>query len=310
MLITKEQYDSHFDALINSGVACDNLTPLAPVCPICLHPFSNERATSVATKEDAPPQSLGGTKVALTCKKCNNSAGRDIDIHLVNLLKHLDQRSFHKGSTRRVRIYDGSEIVNGLLTVGDNKELTLEVLKKINDSRKLPNILSQWKPEKDLSFSNQKLKLSEKNLNAAILKTAYILLYSKLGYSVLLWDEYNQIREQIQNPDLTIVPPLWTMQNLGIKDGIYYSNECWLRGFFVVFSVTNQDTQKKRQITVLLPAPQSDFQVANYFLSKIQPGDRLRIGNITNIDFLTCSQNINQLNQWAYGKSLLIYVST
>lgn len=310
MLITTEQYDSHFNALISSSIVYDKLTPLVPICPICLQPFSDIQATSVATKEDAPPQSLGGTKVVLTCKKCNNSAGRDIDIHLVNLLKHLDQRNFHKGSTRRVRIYDGSDIVNGVLTVSDNKKLTLEILKKINDSRKLPNILSKWEPERNLSFTNQKLKLSEINLNTGILKTAYILLYSKLGYSVLLWEEYNQIREQIQKPNLTIVPPLWTMQDLGIKDGIYYNNECWLKGFFVVFSVTNPDTQKKRQITVLLPAPQSDFQVANFFLRKIRPEDKLRIGNITNIDFLTCSQNINQLNQWAYGKSLLIYVSS
>ena len=174
---------------------------------------------------------------------------------------------------------------------------------------RLFHILSKWEPERNLSFTDQKLKLSEINLNTGILKTAYILLYSQLGYSVLLWEEYNQIREQLQKPNLTIVPPLWTMQDLGIKDGIYYNNECWLKGFFVVFSVTNPDTQKKRQITVLLPAPQSDFQVANYFLRKIRPGDKLRIGNITNIDFLTCSQNINQLNQWAYGKSLLIYVS-
>lgn len=309
MLITQEQYDSHFNALTGSGISYKKLNPLVPLCPICLQPFSNTDAAREATKEDAPPQSLGGSKVVLTCKKCNNSAGRDIDIHLVNLLKHLDQKNFQTGSTRRVKIFDGSEIVNGVLSVGDNMELTLEILKKINDSRKLPNILSQWKPEKDLSFINQKLKLSESNLNAGILKTAYILLYSKLGISVLLWDEYNKIREQILKPNLTIVPPLWTMQDLGIKDGIYYNNECWLRGFFVVFSVINPDTQKKRQITVLLPAPQTDFQVANYFLKRIQPGDKLRIGNISDVDFLNSPMNIKQLYQWAYGKSLAIYQS-
>ena len=194
----------------------------------------------------------------------------------------------------------------GCYQLGDNRELTLEILKKINDSRKLPNILSQWKPEKNLSFTNQKLKLSENNLNAGILKTAYILLYSQLGVSVLLWNEYNKIREQILKPNLKIVPSLWTMQDLGINDGIYYNNECWLRGFFVVFSVINPDTQKKRQITVLLPAPQTDFQVANYFLKRIQPGDKLRVGNISEIDFLNSPMNIKQLNQWAYGKSLVI----
>lgn len=309
MLITSDQYDNHFRAMSESGILEDNSVPLMPICPICLQPFSETDLSRMETKEDAPPQSLGGTKVVLTCKNCNNSAGRDIDIHVVNLLKHFDQKNFQKGSTRRVKIYDGTEIVNGILSVDHNKELKLEILNKINDSRKLPNILSQWKPEKDLSFTNQPLKLSETNLNTGILKTAYILLYSKLGYSVLFWREYHLIREQIMKPHLNILPPLWTMQELGIKDGIYYNNEVWLRGFFVVFSVKNPDTQKKRQITVFLPAPQTDFHIANYFLKRIRPGDKIRIENISEIDFLNNPLNIRQLNQWSYGKSLVLYRS-
>lgn len=306
MLISKEQYESHFNALMDSKISLKNLTPLVQICPICLQPFSDSDSTKMATKEDAPPQSLGGSKIVLTCKHCNNTAGRDLDIHLVNFLKHFDQNNFQNGSVRRVKIYDGSEIVNGVLSVGKNKELTLEVLTKINDSRKLSKILSQWVPHKNLSFTNQKLKLSENNLNAAILKTAYILLYSHIGYSVLLWDNFDLIRKQILDPSLNIIPSLWTMQDLNINDGVYYNNNCWLRGFFVVFSVINPDTRIKRQITVLLPVPQTDFSIANYFLNRIKPGDKLQIRDITDIDFLNNSTNISQLNLWAYGNSLAI----
>lgn len=306
MLISKEQYESHFNALMDSEISLKNLTTLVQICPICLQPFSDSDSTKMATKEDAPPQSLGGSKIVLTCKHCNNTAGKDLDIHLVNFLKHFDQISFHNGSTRRVTIYDGSEKVNGVLSVGNNKELSLEITTKINDSRKLSKILSQWEPLKDLNFTNQKLKLSVNNLNTAILKTAYIILYSHLGYSILLWEKYDLIRKQIQEPNLNIIPSLWTMQDLNINDGIYYNSNCWLRGFFVVFSVINPDTKIKRQITVLLPTPQTDFYIANYFLNRIKPGDKMRIRDITNIDFLNNSTNINQLNLWAYGKSLAI----
>lgn len=306
MLIIPEQFDNHFDALKKSGISLDRLNPLIPICPICLQPFSENEPMKKATKEDAPPQSLGGRKLVLTCKCCNNSAGKDIDIHLVNFLKHIDQKDLIKGSNRRIKIYDGDEIVNGNLVVGDNKELTMEILKKNNDSRMLQNILIGWNENKQLSFSNQKTKLDKHNLTVGVLKTAYILLYSSIGYSLLLWKEYDQIRRQILNPNDKIIPPLWTMQELGIKDGIYYTNDCWLRGFFVVYSVVNPDTQKKRQVAVLLPAPQSDFQIAYYFLSKISKGDKVRIGSLNNVDFLNNSQNIKQLNLWAHGKSLLI----
>lgn len=306
MLIIPEQFDNHFGALRKSGISLEQLNPLIPICPICLQPFSENEPMKKATKEDAPPQSLGGSKLVLTCKSCNNSAGKDIDIHLVNFLKHIDQKALLKGSNRRIKIFDGEETVNGNLVVGDNKELTMEILRKNNDSRKLQNILTGWREDKQLSFSNQKMKLEKHYLDVGILKTAYVLLYSSIGYSLLLWKEYDPIRTQILNPNDKIMPPLWTMQDLGIKDGIYYNNDCWIRGFFVVFSVINSDTQNKRQIAALLPAPQSDFQVANYFLSKISKGDRIRVECLNSVDFLNSPSNIKQLNLWAHGESLSI----
>lgn len=73
MLISNSQYKNHFDALIKADISIPKHLSLELKCPICLDCFGEVNSTKMATKEDASPTSLGGTKVAFTCKKCNNS---------------------------------------------------------------------------------------------------------------------------------------------------------------------------------------------------------------------------------------------
>jgi hypothetical protein len=47
------------------------------ICPICQRQFSEDYLDNshknYLTLEDAPPFALGGSKIALTCKECNNA---------------------------------------------------------------------------------------------------------------------------------------------------------------------------------------------------------------------------------------------
>ena len=58
------------------------------ICPICLNSFNKEQLNKLSM-EDAPQASLGGKKIAITCKKCNNTCGHETDIHLVNFITYL-----------------------------------------------------------------------------------------------------------------------------------------------------------------------------------------------------------------------------
>jgi len=307
MLISESQFQNHFEALMRTGM---NLTinPLEQICPICMRPFSEVSEMTRATKEDAPPASLGGSRIALTCKKCNSSCGQNADIHVVNFIKRIDQRQFVEGSNRRVKINNQIIPVNAELIVGKDKELLLNVSKTNNDRRQIDNVLSLWKENAILDFQNSKLKLELSNLNSGILKTAYILLYSHIGYSLFNWREYDSIRAQIQSPEKSIIPPLWTCQDISVPDGIYIHNEVWLRGFFVVFTLKDKNTLVSHKVIVLMPAPQTDMRIAHFFLTRIEPGDRLSLINITKIDYLDNSNNIVQLNKWANGQSLKAFI--
>src|SRR5690348_9023542 len=53
------------------------------VCPICLRAFAEEALTDgLLTREHAPPRSVGGQRLALTCKSCNSTAGYAADSDL------------------------------------------------------------------------------------------------------------------------------------------------------------------------------------------------------------------------------------
>lgn len=51
-------------------------------CPLCANPFTREDLVEGRlTAEDVPPLSVGGRKILLTCKSCNNNQGSAIDSH-------------------------------------------------------------------------------------------------------------------------------------------------------------------------------------------------------------------------------------
>jgi hypothetical protein len=58
------------------------------LCPICLRAFTTNdldiNRANFLTLEDAPPDALGGKKVALTCKQCNNVCGTSIDHQFIS----------------------------------------------------------------------------------------------------------------------------------------------------------------------------------------------------------------------------------
>src|SRR5689334_201417 len=70
------------------------------VCPICLRAFDEVTLHDGAvTREHAPPESVGGTRVALTCKPCNDSSGSGADS---DLRREADVIGFATGSMREV----------------------------------------------------------------------------------------------------------------------------------------------------------------------------------------------------------------
>lgn len=56
-------------------------------CPCCLTVYDHASVDiGNLTIEHVPPEGVGGRGLPLTCKECNNSAGREFDSHAVTRL--------------------------------------------------------------------------------------------------------------------------------------------------------------------------------------------------------------------------------
>lgn len=235
-------FASHLDLLRNEGITTDTGEY---ICPICLNKFDSSQLSELSL-EDAPQASLGGNKIAITCKKCNNTCGHEIDSHLVNFIKYIEEKEFLPDSDRRVKIFDDEKIVNATLEVGNHRELKIIIPDKINNPTTLSNHISKMKERVIIDIQNNSLKIDMKKVSVAILKNAYILLFAKFGYSFLLNKFYNQLREQILEPMRYIIQDgLRTKQStIAVSDGIYFSNNNLYKGFFVIYSLKRLKTHR------------------------------------------------------------------
>ncbi len=142
------------------------------ICPICLRKFSAEQFDKLSL-EDAPQASLGGRKIAITCKCCNNNCGHNIDNHLVRFITLLDQKDFIEGSDRQVRIFRNNDVINAILKVNENKDLTLKIPRKMNVPQLFESVVDLQEGD-IIDIQNKKLGIDIRNVSAAILKNTYI----------------------------------------------------------------------------------------------------------------------------------------
>ena len=66
------------------------------VCPLCRDSFDRSQIATDLTVEHAPPSSIGGRGIALTCRACNSRSGSQLD---AELLHHHNTRQLARGGT-------------------------------------------------------------------------------------------------------------------------------------------------------------------------------------------------------------------
>jgi len=184
------------------------------LCPICLREFSERHLTPLLkenhlTLEDAPPDSLGGSRIALTCKECNNTCGHTIDWHLTEAIHYRDSQAFYKGSVHPGKIAVDGKYVTVELTAEGNGVLKAYHRIAKNNPTVLEKFIFGLKNKTIgpiLNFERPAPKFLKERVNYAIVKTNYIITFSKFGYIFLLNPIYNDIRSQLLNPTQVIYP--------------------------------------------------------------------------------------------------------
>lgn len=105
--------------------------PVYP-CPICLRPFSAAALIDGRlSTEHVPPRSVGGRKLLLTCKGCNNSAGTKLDADAKAKERVRTAMAGDLGQAERVRVRFGDLVVNGELHTSEGR-YSLHIPQHIN----------------------------------------------------------------------------------------------------------------------------------------------------------------------------------
>lgn len=274
------------------------------ICPLCMKSFPSGIENGLLTEEDVPQKSLGGQRITLTCKKCNNTCGTKIDIHLLEAIKGIEQRAFLPGTNRRVSVNHEGKRLNAFLEVVGTNDFLLNVNTKWNDPKVWEDYRAHILLEKNIiNVQDAPLKRNLRRISSALLKNAYLILYARTGYTFLADVFYNNLRRQIMEPEPFILPErLWTFQNVSVPDGIYLTRDNRYRGFFVVYSLYLQNTYR---VCVLIPTPNVGYLQACYELQKINSGTHIHVCRLPeNLDFLCDLDAINQLRRWCYGWNL------
>ena len=233
------------------------------ICPICLEvidlsKFSENDFNKIISLEDVPPKSMGGKPILITCKQCNNICGHEIDVYLFNELKYRTDIQIPSSVGRKARLKSGDNVLNATFKIKDDKNIVLEVTQK-NDPKKVKTHFEDikqsgvnWKLNAQIILSD--VKRNPTAANIALLKSAYLLAFQRLGYRYILNEELQIVRNQILNPKESLISRFIVGDESYIKDenkdGVYraYYNETEI--LLVIFSFSLNNIKCRRAVAL------------------------------------------------------------
>lgn len=284
------------------------------ICPICLDQFQEKdiisSSTNFLTEEDAPPAKLGGKRIVLTCKDCNSTAGHQIDNHLVNRIRENDENSFYKGTKQYRNIeFEGQNITAEITSNGDG---TLRLFHKSKNNN--PSLLDKFVygiKNKTvgplLNLEPKDYQVNSERVNLALLKTSYIITFSKFGYIFLLDDFFNPIRNQIRDMNVGYESHIFLSKQLETNNsGSYYVMNSGAKSIFNVFTLSTEYSQTVISSFIPMPnlTPEQIFEnLTKTGYSVNEPG---KVG--VNLDVRNYDPNANLFNDITEIKKIINWV--
>ncbi|WP_315263943.1 hypothetical protein [Tannerella forsythia] len=277
------------------------------ICPLCLNQFSEtdldcSKSENCLTEEDAPPASLGGSRIALTCKKCNSECGHKIDFHLNEFIQEEEKSEFVPGSIQKGTIFfNGCPITTQRISLG-NGEFKLAHSEKQNNPKIFQKYIKSFKANKPIKFEPTRNRVNINKVNYALLKTNYIITFSKFGYIFLLDNRYDKIREQILNPDKEIIKyNLVATHNTYLKDhiGTHYVLDMEIRSILNIFNLETKLTKKAFGVFLPIPAITID-----QFVSEMEKRNCINKSKYDpSINLFDNLNEIKKIREWTNGET-------
>ncbi len=268
------------------------------ICPLCLTPRTkkhlNQSVDNPLTLEHIPPSNLGGKPKILMCKKCNNDSGRRLD-H--NISHHLQTQPFFslqdgaKIKVPRTEVETDKGKLSGSATLTYfKKDNTLQFDLNINKNESTRN--EQFRNLANSTKWGGKFTInapSPKFVYIALLRIGYLILFNRFGNAFILNKRYNDIRQQILNPEEEILPLTGVLETKNqLPLGIYMINRPReIEGFYVSYSVRYEG--REYCYGVFLPSPLGRNALEYYTALKAYKGKTINFNynEFRDLDYLT-----------------------
>ncbi|ATP55558.1 hypothetical protein CPT03_03305 [Pedobacter ginsengisoli] len=156
------------------------------ICPISLRCYTIEGSKNRdLTIEHVPPESLGGKGIVLTSKEANNMDGQTMDKKLLNYFK---SENFKTGAGEIDVVISSDQLefngVKAKFTVGEKNGKPLVKLSSSMQNIKVldfKGLFENWDGGKFNLKWQQQVNIDKK----ALLKCAYLTVFSKIGYELI-----------------------------------------------------------------------------------------------------------------------------
>jgi hypothetical protein len=220
------------------------------VCPLCMKTFNlqelSDKIGEVLTLEDVPPKSLGGSPILVTCKKCNSTCGHEIDNWLLNELELQYGDKNQRLENTDALLNSHGKKVHTKVRIDKDKTICFDIRSKTNPPNAVDEFVSSVERDGNNYSIQVKLhvKKEKRNVQAAriaVLKSAYLYAFRKLGYYYILNESLTPVREQILHPEKDILHNTYIIGDQDsmptkAKDGVFIAS---VNGFeFIVVLLT------------------------------------------------------------------------
>jgi HNH endonuclease len=176
------------------------------LCPLCLEWFDDLQDLSL---EHAPPASVGGSHIAVTCRGCNSTAGSSIDAALrwTETVRQFGSQAMTKpmpatfsfaGIEQRVAAQFGPD---GLSIMGVGKQNHPDVAPAMITALDEMVVRGSTEGTMTLSFRSPDFRAA----SIGWLRAAYLAAFAMLGYLYVLRGELDDVRLQIRDPTARIL---------------------------------------------------------------------------------------------------------
>lgn len=179
------------------------------LCPLCLGVFSAEALSlGELLPEHVPPGALGGRVRTLTCKTCNHIHGAKFEGPLAERLRYEEFGKLEVGAEAESMFsFEASDNINTRVQyLGDQRfRISFDPGKSHPDHERIMRNLIDRKRIGTLRIL-PKRKFAKRNSALGLVRIAYLELFIATGYRLLLNRNLAQVREQLSQDHLDLLP--------------------------------------------------------------------------------------------------------